>query len=126
MMKSVRLSITTTGNAGSAAGSATATIQGRIYALYCNYHASAPAGTTDLTVTTEDPVSTTVYSKTNSVTDVWVYPRVQVTDNTNTGLTYDGTRKVMECYPVCGTIKAAIAQSNALTDCCVVDVFFLE
>lgn len=126
MIKSVRIPVTTTGDAGSAAGSGTAVIAGKVLALYVNYHASAPAATTDITVSTEDPVSTTIYSKADSVTDAWVYPRVQVQDNTGAGLTYDGTRKVMDCYPVCGTVKVAIAQSNALTNCVVVDVIYEE
>lgn len=124
MIKSERIKVTTTGTNGAAAGSGTAVIRGKILALYLDYHASAPASTTDVTITTEDPVSRTIYSKANSVTDAWVYPRVQVQSNAGTGVEYATGFPIYEPYVVCGTVKVAIAESNALTDCVVVDVFY--
>jgi hypothetical protein len=123
-MRSVKISVTTTGSAGSATGDgySPSPICGEIVAIRVDWHASAPA-TSDITITfdTDDnhPVITN-YAKTDSVTDAWVYPVVQSTDTGGTGVTWYQ-------HPVGdGRLKVAIAQSDALTNAAVVYVFLKE
>jgi hypothetical protein len=53
----------------------------------------------DLTVTNADG-SVTYWTGTDVNASTIVYPRTQVHDNVGAGLTYDGTRKVMERFPL--------------------------
>jgi hypothetical protein len=124
-MRSVKISVTTTGSAGSASGDGYSAkpVCGEVYAIRVDWHASAP-GTSDITITFEgddnNPV-VTQYAKTDAVTDLWVYPVVQSTDTA--GAAVSGIYQ----HPVgSGRIKASIAQSDALTNAAVVYVFLKE
>ena len=91
-------------------------VNGQLYAVYLDYHASAPA-TTDVTVVLNEAPSATILTVTDNATDGWYFPREQVHSNAGAGLTYDGTRAVAEPPPVAGKLAVNIAQSNALTAC---------
>ncbi len=128
MIKRTRVAVTTTGSAGSATGSADTdvTIMGRVVRVDLNYHASAPA-TTDVTLAqANEEVATNILSVTNSVTDTVVYPTVQLTDNANAGRTFDGTRPVVDYYPVSDVLTLSVAQSDALTDAVVAVIYYEE
>lgn len=112
------LTITTTGGAGAATGSAVTTgdpIEGFLLDLYVNYHASAP-GTTDIIVKQTDRTES-LYAKANSVTDAYVCPRSGCVDTTATAITNSHT-----LIPINGTITASLAECDALTGACVVTV----
>jgi len=76
-LRVVQISVDTAGSAGSAVGTGYSSrpVSGEVRALKVDYSASAPAGTTDVTVTFEsddDQPEVTIYSKSNSATDAWV------------------------------------------------------
>ena len=109
-----RVSITTTGSAGSAAGSGTTIpINGFLLDVYLDYHASCPA-TADVTIT--DSVFGTVLANSNSNTDAWLAPRKATCDPAAaaTGL-YD-------LIPLNGALTISVAQADALTACVVANV----
>ena len=118
-----------TGAAAGADGLATATgysphIAGKILAVHADYQDSPPAATTDFTLSDEnDPAAEAIVSLVNQATDIKVYPRRLLEDNTGADLTYDGTRKVHGEYIVHGRLKATIAQANA-ADSVTVTVWF--
>lgn len=103
-------SITTTGSAGSATGSATtAALHGRLMDIYFNFHASAP-GTTDTTVAYVD-YGGNILVISNSVTDALIAPRQKPVDNANAAI----TNAFCE-FPLNGTLTISLAQCDALTD----------
>lgn len=127
MIRVEQVKVTTTGSDAAATGAANTTrpIAGRILKLRLNYHADAPA-TTDVTVT-ERVGSTnweTIHTETDSATDVTRYPRRAVEDNAEATVTYDGTNEIYEPFVVCDYVRVAVAGSNALTDCVVVDIYY--
>lgn len=114
MIVAETVAVTTTGSAGSASGSGASStnLKGEILGLWINYHASAPAGTTDITIT--DTISgQTLYSKANSVTDVYIPLRIFGLGNGGSALSSDVTPQT---YAIGGGITVALAQCDALTD----------
>ncbi len=125
MIKTQQIKVTTTGSAGSAtgAGITDSAVTGKILALYINYHASTPA-TADLTIT-ERKGSTdiqTIWTETNSTTDVVRYPNTPAQDNAENAVTYDGTNEIYIPFVTDSKIRASLAQADALTDAVVVEV----
>lgn len=118
------LRVTTTGSAGSATGSGTITgLRGVLARLVINWHADAPAGTSDLTIVeTWDGGSRTLYTKSNAVTDVDLVPQVAASDNTGTAIT--GAYGYVAL--IGGTITVTVAQSDALTNCAIVTLVTVE
>ena len=129
MIRTERIKVTTTGADAAATGAANSErpITGKILKVRLNYHASAP-NTTDVTITEriESTDWETIHTETNSTTDVTRYPRRAVEDNAEATVTYDGTNEIYEPYVVNGYVRVAVAGSNALTDCVVVDVVYEE
>lgn len=127
-IKKERLTVTTTGADGSAGGTATTadTISGRIVRVDIDFSGSATT-TTDLTLAeVDDLITTNIVSISNSVTDTQVFPTVQITDNAGTGRTYDGTRPVVDYYPVADELVLTLAQSTALTPAVTVEIYYME
>lgn len=114
----VRLAITTTGSAGSASGSATAAVEGEIVGICANFHASAPA-TTDITVKMATP-TINIWARSNSAADAFVVPGIFGVTNGDAALSGNVTP---EFYAVHDKVTASLAQCDALTDACLVDVF---
>lgn len=115
-----QVSITTTGSAGSATGSGTITgLSGFLIDIYLDYNASAPA-TTDVTVS--ESVYGTILTRTDTVTDGRFAVRGAIHDATGAAIAnqYD-----LYCLRD-STLTFSIAQSNALTDCLVAYVRYLE
>ena len=109
MIETFPIKVTTTGSAGSAAGSAdSAPINGILRAIRVDYHASAPA-TTDLTVTELNSLGRTLLTKTDTATDDIVYPTVEADDAAFAAITDT-------VWPICidGRVRVSVAQSNAL------------
>ncbi len=112
-----RLSITTTGSAGSATGSGTTIpINGYLLDVYLDYHASCPA-TADVTIA--DSVFGSLVVKSNNATDCWLAPRKQTCDQAaaDTGL-YD-------LIPLNGILTVSVAQADALTGCVIAYIRWL-
>jgi len=116
-VKSYALTVTTTGVAGSATGSAVTSerIEGYLLDVYLNYHASAPA-TTDVTCKQTDR-SDSFLVVTDNLTDGRYTPRVQVCDAAGAAVA-----GVYDLYWINGTITVSLAQADALTGACVATV----
>lgn len=124
MFDVLKVAVTTTGSDGEATGSGETElpVNGKLYAVYMDYHATAPA-TTDVTIALTEPPSATILTLTDDKTDGWRFPREQAHSNAGVGLTYDGTHVVVEAPPVAGNLTVSVAQANALTDCVTVYLF---
>lgn len=116
-IRTFTLTVTTTGGAGAAVGSAVTTesVDGFLLDMYVNYHASAP-GTTDIIVKQTDRTEN-LYAKANSVTDVHVAPRMSTVTTAAAAITDSH-----DLIPINGTITASLAESDALTGAVVVTV----
>jgi hypothetical protein len=113
-----RVAITTVGGAGAAVGSGTTIpINGYLLDVFLDYHASCPA-TADVTIT--DPVFGIIVVKSNNATDVWLAPRKDTCDAAAaaTGL-YD-------LVPLNSALTISVAQADALTDCVVATLRWLQ
>lgn len=113
------MTVTTTGTAGAATGSAnTKAIRGKILRVVLNFHASAPA-TTDTTISTAYPITENILVVTSSVTDASFYPRAKPVDNANAAITNAFTELVVD-----GTVTVSLAQCDALTGAVVADIYY--
>ena len=117
-IRTFTLTVTTVGGDGAATGTAVTTesVEGYLLDIYVNYHASAPAGTTDIVIKQTDRTEN-LYAKTNSATDALVAPRLSLCTTGAAAIT-DGNDRI----PINGTITATVSESNALTACAVVTV----
>lgn len=118
-LEHVTLTITTTGSAGSASGTAVSPpfVNGaEVVRVWWNYHASTPA-TADVTLHETELGATlgAIDAKSNSATDAVRYPRVSsFQDLAGADLS---ANEVTERYCIAagGTITATLAQGDALT-----------
>lgn len=122
MIECVKIAVTTTGANGAATGSAISNraLVGEVVALHADWHASAPGATSDLKVVCEsddDHPEITVYDKSDSATDAWVYPTIEETTTDGTG------RSAYREIPISGRLKATVAQCNALDPAVTVYVY---
>ena len=117
-VRAERITITTTGSAGSATGSAsTGAIVGEILGLAVDFDAAAPA-TTDITISVG---GYNLWARSNSVADAFVVPVLFGVDAANAALTSDVTP---QHYCAAGRVTASLAQADALAAACVVVVFW--
>lgn len=114
------VAVTTTGSAGSATGTATIKgARGLLVGRRVDWHASAPAGTSDITIVeATDAGSVTLYSTTNSVTDN-ASPLVIAAGDSG-GAAVSG--QYMPYALRGGVITITVSQSDALTNCAVVEL----
>lgn len=108
-----KVSVTTSGAAGSATGSGSTDImvQGPVMAVYVDYTAGM-SPTTDITLAAKSTPTENILSLSNQMTDVWVYPRRAVQDNTGTDVTFDGVNEIYEPYWVADYLTLSVAQSS--------------
>ncbi|PKN81539.1 MAG: hypothetical protein CVU47_06385 [Chloroflexi bacterium HGW-Chloroflexi-9] len=118
-LQAIRIPVTTTGAAGSASGSATVAVEGEILGLFVTCHASLPAGTADITVSSASG-GHTIWARSNSATSVFVAPRIYGVSVADGALSGNVTP---EPYAEHGGVTVAVAQGDALTDAVIVDVF---
>jgi len=113
------IKVSTTGSDASATGSLVVALPYcELLAGYFNYHASAP-GTTDTTVSSPgDPVSVTLLTITNSATDAWYYPGIQMDGNTGSAITGAYVPALIH-----GNLLVELAGSDALTDALILTIF---
>lgn len=112
--------VNTTGSAGSASGSAIlSTGLGELVAVHLDYHASAPA-TSDVVITSEGvPADVTLLTRSNSATDAWLYPTVNVHDNA--GAAVAGAQAAPVVHN--GALSVSVAQCDALTSAVTVTAY---
>ena len=104
-----KVSVTTTGSAGSATGSSTSEVmEGELLDVYLDFHASAPA-TTDTTVAFADRGGN-ILVVTDSKTDALFAPRVKPVDNANAAITNAHDR-----FGLNGALTVSLAGADALT-----------
>lgn len=117
------IKVTTTGSAGSAAGSGSTEdlVRGFIEWIKVDYHASAP-NTTDLTLGEADGPTRTVLTLGNTSTDKVAYPRVLLQDTSGADLTAIYGR----IYVSGRKLTATLAQCDALTDAVVITILVSE
>lgn len=102
--------VTTTGSAGSASGSATLFCgEGWIEWVDFDFHASAPGATTDTTVTVNEGRGDAVLVLTDTATDVRCYIREPAVSQTGAAITNSG-----EKIAINEPITVSMAQTNAL------------
>ena len=113
------IKVSTTGSDASATGSLVVALPYcELLAAYFNFHTSAP-GTTDTTLSSPgDPVSVTLLTITNSATDAWVYPSIQMDDNTASAITGAYVPALIH-----GNLLVELAGSDALTDALTLTIF---
>ena len=116
------VSVTTTGGAGVATGSASTSfpIIGEIMAIYLDFHASAPA-TTDTTIATTNAPVFNILVVTNSVTDAIKAPRLGAVDSSNAAITNSFVP-----FVVADTITVSLAQCDALTGAVRATIWYRE
>lgn len=127
-IKREKLTIDTTGADGGASGSATtdAVMTGRIVRVDVDFAAGITT-TTDLTLAqANDLIATNIVSLSDTITDTQLFPTIQITDNAGTGRTYDGTRPVVDYYPVADELTVTIAQTTAATPAVTIDIYYEE
>ena len=111
--------VSTTGSDASATGSlVTALPYSELLAAYFNFHASAPASTDTTLLSPGDPVSVTLLTITNSATDAWVYPSIQMDDNTASAVTGAYVPALIH-----GNLLVELAGCDALTDALTLTIF---
>jgi len=111
--------VSTTGSSASATGSRIVPLPYcEILAARLDFHASAP-GTTDTTLSSPgDPVSVTLLTVTNSATDAWYYPSIQLDDNSGSAITGAYVPAIVH-----GNLLVELAGSDALTDALTLTLF---
>ena len=113
------IKLSTTGSSGSATGSlVTALPPCELLAVYMNFHASAPASTDTTLSSPGDPVSVTLLTVTNSATDAWYYPSIQMDDNSGSAITGAYVPGLIH-----GNLLTELAGCDALTDALVMSIF---
>lgn len=122
-MPDYKIKVTTTGSAGSASGTGTSNkpVRGVLGAVSIAYHASAPAGTTDVTIAESSGLARTLLTRTNTATSATFYPAATQHDGTGTALTSYTPYILVGDY-----ITVTVAQCDALTDAVVVTLHTLE
>ena len=113
------ITVTTTGNAGVAAGTGTTDgfIRGHLHAIHLDY-AGTLTTTTDITVSLASPAKTVMY-KLNSVTDAWYYPEAQATGGD--GAAISGAYDRM---PINGRLVVAVGSSTAAASAVVATIWW--
>ena len=126
MVEIHKIAVTTTGSNGSATGTgySTRAVNGEVRALKVDWGATAPGATSDIDVVVESDDNrpeVALYSKDDSATDAWVYPKVQ-----STGV--DGVAVAAQYqHPLAnGRLKVSVAGCNALDPAVTVYAFVVS
>lgn len=114
-----KVSVTTTGTAGSATGDSTsAAINGWIESIYLDFNGSAPGSTTDTTVSFSTRGGN-ILAVSNSATDALFTPRAKPVDNANGAITNAHAR-----FACNQAVKVALDGCDALTDAVVAYIYY--
>jgi len=113
------IKVSTTGSDASATGSKIVPLPYcEILAARMDFHASAPASTDTTLSSPGDPVSVTLLTITNSATDAWYYPSIQLDDNSGSAITGAYVPAIVH-----GNLLVELAGSDALTDALTLTLF---
>jgi hypothetical protein len=93
-LPSEQIVVTTGAAETSASEGSTQALNGHIYAIYLDFGASITT-TTDITITQDSPAQT-IYLATDTYTDTWLYPAVEYTDSSGSGLSAYAPIPVMD------------------------------
>lgn len=123
MIRKHRVTLTTTGSAGSAVATSTLTVgrPGFVRAIKVDYHASAPA-TTDLVIKADSSSGVALFTKSNNATDIAATP-VAMPGMDENGAATAATDVGSGGFPFGTGLYFDVAQSDALTGAVVVDVW---
>lgn len=120
MIRKRRIPVTTTGSAGSATGAATLSLgrAGILRAIAIDYNASAPA-TTDVVIKADSTSGATLFTRADSSTDLAATAvTTDALDEAGAAVVNPGTG-----YPFSSGLRVEVAQSDALANAVVVDVW---
>jgi len=123
MIRKHRVTLTSAGVAGSAVATATLTLgrPGFVRAIAVDYHASAPA-TTDLLIKADSAAGVTLFTATNTATDIAAKPvGMPGVDEGNAATA--ATDLGSGGWPFGTGLVVSVAQSDALTGVAVVDLW---
>ena len=113
------IKVSTTGSDASATGSLVVALPYcELLAAYLTFHASAPASTDTTLSSPGDPVAVTLLTITNSATDAWYYPGIQMDDNAGSAITGAYIPAILH-----GNLLVELAGSDALTDALTMTIF---
>lgn len=127
-IEQIALAITTTGSAGSASGTAVSPVfsgGAEILRVWWDYHASTPA-TADASLY-ETALGVTlgaIDALANSTTDAVRYPRLDNFHNAAGASLSANEQTEPWCVPAGGTVTAALAQGDALTNAAICYVLY--
>ena len=113
------IKVSTTGSDASATGSLVVALPYcELLAAYLNFHADAPASTDTTLSSPGDPVAVTLLTVTNSATDAWYYPSIQLDDNSASAITGAYVPAIIH-----GNLLTELAGCDALTDALVMTIW---
>lgn len=119
-IKLEKISVTTTGSAGSATGSGTTgVLNGRLLAVYLDFNASTP-NTTDTTIAYAEKGGNLLVV-TNSNTDAMFAPRMTCVTNANAAITNSHAP-----FPLNQKLTISLAQADAVTNAVVAYIWYEE
>jgi len=123
-MKKLKASLTPSGSAGSASGTAAfeQLADGKLYAVYLDY--GSVATTTDVDIKLADP-AVSLLTVSNNATDGWYFPRHRPVSNTAAGFGA-AVDDASQMLPVVGALNLVVAQSTPVTDGVVAYAFVEE
>ena len=125
MVEVHKITVTTTGSNGSATGTgySTRAVNGEVRALRVDWGATAPASSDiDVVVESDDNRPEVVlFSKDDSATDAWVYPKVQSTGTDGNAISGEYQHPLAN-----GRLKVSVAGCNALTTAVTVYAFVVR
>jgi hypothetical protein len=124
-MKRVSQSITLTGTAGSASGTAAfdSWHDGKLYAVYLDY-GSTVAATTDVSIKAGTP-AVTMFERLNSATDGWFFPRYRPVTNTAAQFAQEAD-DAAQMLPIVGAPQLVVAQSTPVANAVTAYLFIEE
>ncbi|MFN3309167.1 MAG: hypothetical protein ACK44E_08170 [Anaerolineales bacterium] len=100
------------GNAGSASASALSTmLSGLVYKVVLRYQGTPPATTNVKLSDSNDPANEAIVNVTGN-SDLVLYPRRAMTNNSGSNLTFNGTQIVPTPYPLHGNLKLSLSLTN--------------
>jgi hypothetical protein len=124
-MKMVKQSVTPSGSAGSASGTAAFDNyhDGKLYALYLDY-ATGLASTTDVSLKLYDP-TVAVFTRSNSIVDGWFFPRIKPSGSTS-GVMTETTDPNAAMLPLVDPPYLVVSQSTQVDDAVTCYLFIEE
>lgn len=110
-LQKTTITVAATGSSGSASGSGSARLTGKIHSIHIQYPDGAPA-TTDITISQSSPAKTILAVSDNN-TSGWYYPRAGADKAADGGnMTYDGTNEIAVPVDVVDQVTAQVAQTD--------------